>query len=132
MLKVIVETLIGEDQNGFRSSRSTVANVFILQQIFEKRRGFNPQTHVAFVDFEEEFDQVNRNKLWTVKQRRGYPQHLINVVRNLHCNSKIIVNTGKKKTEDILGNKGVRQGCSNSPTLLNIYIDDIPSKETNY
>lgn len=39
---------------------------------------------------------------------RDYPQFLVNVGRNLHCNSKIIINMEKTKTEEILINNGVR------------------------
>jgi hypothetical protein len=79
--------------------RSTTDNMFILQQVFEKRREFSLQTHVAFIDFEKAFDKVNRNKLWTIMEEQGYPQHLIRVIQSLCHNSKIIINTGKNKTE---------------------------------
>jgi hypothetical protein len=98
--------------------------LFILQQVFEKIREFNLQTHVAFIDFEKAFDKVNRNKLWIIMEEPGYPQHLIRVIQSLYHNSKIIINTGKNKTEEIIVNKGVRQGCSISPTLFNI--QDVP------
>jgi hypothetical protein len=55
-------------------------------------------------------------------KEQDYPQHLITVIQSLYHNSKIIINTGKNKTEEIIINKGVRQGCSISPTLFNIYI----------
>jgi hypothetical protein len=78
---------------------------------------------MVFVDFEKVFDKVNRNKLWTIMEEKGHTQHLIRVIQSLYHNSKIIINTGKNKTEKIIIiNKGVRQGCSISPTLFNIYI----------
>jgi hypothetical protein len=55
-------------------------------------------------------------------EEQGYPQHLIRLIQSLYHNSKIIINTGKNKTEEIIINKGVRQGCSISPILSNIYI----------
>jgi hypothetical protein len=55
-------------------------------------------------------------------EEQGCPQHLIRVMQSLYHNSKIIINTGKNKTEGIIINKGVRQGCSISPTLFNMYI----------
>jgi hypothetical protein len=30
----------------------------------KKRREFNPETHMAFLDLEKAFDRVNRNQLW--------------------------------------------------------------------
>lgn len=52
---MITEALIVEEQNGFRISRSTIGNVFTLQQIFEKWREFKLQIHVAFIDFKKAF-----------------------------------------------------------------------------
>lgn len=48
----------------------------------------------------------------------GYPQHLINVVRNLYRNSKTTINTGTTKTEEILINKEGRQGVAFQPRFL--------------
>jgi len=50
-LKSIAEALIGEEQNGFRKGRSTTDNMFIVQQVLEKRREYNLPTHLAFIDF---------------------------------------------------------------------------------
>jgi hypothetical protein len=80
-LRTISEALLEEKQNGFRTGRSTADNIFILQ-VTEKRREFNLQTHVAFIDFEKAFDKVNRNKLWTITEEQGYPQHLIRVIQS--------------------------------------------------
>jgi hypothetical protein len=52
---------------------------------------------------------VNRNKLWTITEEQGYPQHLIRVIQSWYRNSKIIINTGKNRIEEIT-TKGVRQG----------------------
>ncbi|WP_414173067.1 hypothetical protein [Candidatus Hodgkinia cicadicola] len=42
------------------------------------------ETHIAFVDLEKAFDNVDRQKLWNIMDRRGYPQHLINSVKILY------------------------------------------------
>ncbi len=57
-----------------------------------------------------------------------YPAHIVNVMKTMYEGSKIIIKTGRKKTEEIPINKGVRQGCPISPTLFNIYINDIIQK----
>jgi hypothetical protein len=76
--------------------QSSEVDTFILQQVFEKRKEFNIQTHVALIDVEKVFDKVNRNKLWTIMEEQGYPQDLIRVIQSLYRNSNIIINTGKK------------------------------------
>lgn len=112
-----------EEQSGFRGGRSCIDDVFTLKQIIEKRREFNLETHMVFVDFEKAFDRVRREKLWSIMERRGFPRHLIQACQSLYQHTKIVIN--KYKDCEVAINQGVRQGCSLSPTLFNIYIDDI-------
>ena len=121
----IADCLIGEEQSGFRKGRSCIDNVFVIKQIIEQRREKNLETHIAFVDFEKAFDRVDRLKLWKILEKEGYPQHLISVIRSIYKNTSIIIENGSKRSEQILTNVGLRQGCSLSPTLFNIYINDI-------
>lgn len=123
-LKTITEEIILEEQNGFRKGRSCNDNVFTIKQIIEKRREFNQETHLAFVDFEKAFDRVNRNKLWEIMTRKGYPLHLIESIKCLYKNSRVMIKE-QIVSEPFQTNQGLKQGCSLSPTLFNIYIDDI-------
>jgi hypothetical protein len=59
--------------------------------------------------------------LWEILKRRGYPKHLVNAIQSLYQNTKIMLNVNMNKREEII-NQGVRQGCSLSPSLFNIYI----------
>lgn len=124
-LKIISNTLLEEEQAGFRKGRSCSDNVFIIKRLIEKRREFNLSSYLLFVDFEKAFDRVNRTKLWAIMKERGYPHHLIKSIQSLYEETKIVIKADEKKSEEILINQGVRQGCSLSPTLFNIYIDDI-------
>lgn len=58
-------------------------------------------------------------------KEQGYPRQLIKVVKNLYEETKIVLNFRTEKSEEILTNKGVRQVCPMSPTLFNIYINNI-------
>jgi hypothetical protein len=55
------------------------------------------------------------------------PHHLIAVIKNMYKGIKVrlITNSGKMLSTEI--NLGVRQGCSMSPILFNIYLDDAVS-----
>jgi hypothetical protein len=73
--KTISEAILLEEQNGFKRGKSCIDNVFTLKQIIEKRREFNLETHMEFLDLEKTFDRVNRNQLWKILNRRGIPYH---------------------------------------------------------
>ena len=59
---------------GFRPNRSTVDNIFMVRQIFEKCHEYNIELHNIFVDYSQAFDykqeQNNKmsNKIWSTKK----------------------------------------------------------------
>lgn len=126
-LKPISEAIIMEEQAGFRKGRSCIDNIFVLQQIIEKHKEFNRETHLTFIDYIKAFDRINRNELWRILYNRGIPLHLVEVIRNIYNNSKIqIAGDTQIRVEEV--NLGLRQGCSMSPILFNIYMDEILRK----
>jgi hypothetical protein len=60
-ISVICEPLLSEDQNGFRRGRSCTDSLFIIQQLLEKHRVYNIETHLLFVDYYKAFYSVLRN-----------------------------------------------------------------------
>lgn len=123
-LNKITEVLLKENQYGFRNGRSCADCVFIMKQLIQKRREFNLETHLLFVDYIKAFDNVLRGKLWTIMTEKGYPKHLIDMIKIMYKDTAIAIDNGNStnfKIEKI--NLGVRQGCPLSPTLFNIYLD---------
>jgi sorting nexin-29 len=68
---------------GFRQGRSITDAVFTPKQITEKRREFNKETHIAFIDFEKAFDNVNHRILWNIMEKRRFPRHLTGAICSL-------------------------------------------------
>lgn len=122
-LNKIAENILMEEQTGFRGGRSCTDNTFTIKQIIEKHREHNKETHILFIDYKKAFDRVVREKLWDILERRGIPLHLIRVIKSMYKNSKITITDNETKMATI--NLGLRQGCSLSPILFNIYIDDV-------
>ena len=47
------------------------------------------------------------------------------IIKSMYTNNKCAVKIGKKHTDFFPQSRGVRQGCSLSPTLFNIYINQL-------
>jgi hypothetical protein len=62
-LSEIIENKLGDFQMGFRPNRSTIDNIFLVRQIFEKCYEYNIELHNISVDYSQAFDSVNRNKI---------------------------------------------------------------------
>jgi sorting nexin-29 len=88
-VQTITEVLLLQDQYGFSKGRSCTYNVFTLNQIIEKRREFNMETHIGFIVLENFFDRVNRGKVWEILDKRGYSKHLIKTLGNIYNGTKV-------------------------------------------
>ena len=68
---------------------------------------------------------VDHNKLWKILQEMGLPDHLTCLLRNLHAGQEATVRTRHGTTGCFQIGKGVRQGCTLSPCLFNLYTEYI-------
>jgi hypothetical protein len=57
------ENKLEDNQMGFRPNRSTIDDIFIVRQIFDKSHEHNTDLYNIFVDYTHAFDSVYRNKL---------------------------------------------------------------------
>ena len=87
----------------------------------EKAREFQKNIYFCFIDYAKAFDCVDHNKLWTVLQEMGIPDHLTCLLRNLYAGQEATVRTEHRTTDWFQIGKGVRQGYILSPCLFNFY-----------
>lgn len=115
-----------ESQAGFRRGYATRDHIFVLNALVEnklkKRRG---KVYAFFVDLKAAFDKVNREILFGKLQRIGITGRMYKMIRAIYENTTNTVKTNNGNTECFRTFKGVRQGCPLSPTLFNIYINDM-------
>ena len=71
------------------------------------------------------FDCMAHNKLWKILKEMGIPDHLMCLLRNLYAGQEATVRTGHGTTDWFQIGKGVRQGCTLSPYLFNLYAEYI-------
>ena len=64
------------------------------------------------------FDNVKRSLLWSIMEIRGFCTQLMRVLKSLYYKKSVALDFNGRLTEDIPTNKGVRQRCPISSTLL--------------
>ena len=90
-----------------------------------KKQESSRKTYFCFLDYAKIFDCVDHNKLWKILKEMGIPHNLTCLLRNLYAGQEATVRTGHGTTDWFQIRKGVRQGCTLSPCLFNLYAEYI-------
>ena len=91
----------------------------------KKQESSRKNTYFCSIEYAKAFDCVDQNKLWKILQEMGIPDHLTCLLRNLYAGQEATVRSVHATTDWFQIGKGVRQGCTLSPCLFNLYADYI-------
>jgi hypothetical protein len=114
--------LIPESQCGFRRGRSTVDMMFCARQVQEKCIEQRVGMHAVFIDLTKAYDTVNREGLWLVLRKFGFPEKMVSVIRSLHEGTRAAVVMSGGQSEWFEIRNGLRQGCVLAPNLFSLFI----------
>ena len=134
MLKVILnrlkpqaEEIIAEEQAGFRAGRSTTEQIFNLRILCEKYLQHRQNLYHIFIDFKKAFDRGWHAALWATMRKYNISDNLVHTIEQLYDKATSAVQMNGSIGEWYRTTVGVRQGCLLSPTLFNIFLEQIMS-----
>jgi len=116
-----IEDVLGENQFGFRRGKGTRDASVMLRIISERTLEIDEGLCVCFIDWQEEFDRVNWTKLMQILKETGIDWRERILIMNLYMAQSVKVRLNRRETRSVKIGRGVRQGCSLSPILFNLY-----------
>ena len=78
---------------------------------------------ICFVDFEKAFNRKELTKMLDILEKLGIDWRDRRLIMNLYLNQKAVVKIQQEFSDEGEIGRGVRQGCSLSPLLFNIYAE---------
>ena len=118
--------LINVGQIGFKKESRTSDHLLTLKSIVNKYVYDNKgKLYTCFVDFKKAFDSIWHKALFHKLETNNINGNFLELLKNIYKQSKCAVKINNKLTNFFIQEKGVRQGDPLSPTLFNIYINDL-------
>jgi len=120
--------LIAREQIGFMKETSTSDHVFSLHTLINKYANKKSQKlYACFVDFRKAFDSVWHHGLFYKLAKLNINNHLLRIIKDMYADNQLCIKVQDKISNFFTSLKGVRQGDNLSPTLFNIFINDLPA-----
>ena len=117
--------MLSDLQGGFRSFRSTLDQMFILNEAIAMAQEQKAALYMTFIDVKKAYDRVWRSGLWHTLMTKGVSPHIRGMIRRIYESVLRRVLIGDQLTEPVSVETGVAQGAVLSPLLYATYIDGL-------
>lgn len=111
LVQTLLDKQLLEEQVGFRSNRSTIDQIFILNVIIEKSRNIKKSLFMVFIDIMKAYDSVDRTLLWKICHQYGIADKIVRIVQLLHQDTKAQVQINGELSDPFNITSGVQQGA---------------------
>ena len=78
---------------------------------------------MLFSDWQMAYDKISHAGLLSALRRAGFPDHVVNVVRDIYKDARFAVVEGVHTSDQFRQGSGIRQGCPLSPYLFILFLD---------
>jgi hypothetical protein len=120
-----VNDIYSDYQFGFRQNRQTSDNIFILNEVMRKYRTEGKKLYVCFIYFRKAFDKVDRTALMLKLLNVGIGGTFYQSIKSMYSKNLVSVKVDSGRTAYFECTQGVRQGDGLSPTLFNVFVNDL-------
>ncbi|KAL2643350.1 hypothetical protein R1flu_010937 [Riccia fluitans] len=126
-LWLVLPEIVDTQQKGFIQGRNitdSVLNFLLCQEWAEKS-----QQEMLFIklDFEKAYDRVNHKYLWQVMETTGFDPKFIQLTKGLVEGSTSKLHVNGRFSQEILIERGVKQGCPLVPLLFSLSTEPLMS-----
>ena len=122
-IRSVIGVKLRSNQNGFRTKRSTVAQILTLRRIIEGVKANYLPAVITFIDFKKAFDSIHRAKMMRILKAYGIPKNLLSAIERMYTNTNARIVTPDGETEQFEITAGVLQGDTLAPFLFIIVLD---------
>jgi hypothetical protein len=117
------DVMLSKTQFGFRKGCGTREAIGVMRTICERSLEHGNEVFICFVDFEKAFDRIDWVKMLEILKGIGVDWRDRRLIMNLYMNQTAVVKIQQEYSDEGEIGRGVRQGCSLSPLLFNIYAE---------
>ena len=117
--------ILNKNQIGFRYGFRTSDHIPVLKTLIDFYKLHKKPLFACFIDFRKAYDIVWREGLFFELIQNGCSKNFVRILLSMYSSVKYKVKLSSGSTPVFSSNIGLKQGCNMSPSLFNVFINDI-------
>lgn len=116
-----------KSQIGFLPEFRTTDHIYTLHTLIEQyvQKTNKGKLYACFVDFQKAFDSIWHEGMLIKILESDIRGNVYTIIKDIYKQNKCCIKINNSRTEFFKQSRGVRQGCSLSPILFNIFINEL-------